>query len=225
MLTGRPPFDGDGVGEIIVGAPARGAAARRARSRPGFPPALDALVLRCLAKDPGDRFQSMAELQQACEAQLARITGGGAPTIALANLPTVVAPGAQTTMRGAAGQVTPVPGRPRRGVWLGVATVVLAAAAIAVVALRGGSKDEAPGGRRLRRAVVSIDAGGGRAMHPHRDAPPPRCRRAGRRAGRCRAVAAAPFCPSRDAVPTLPIRARRRRDTPTRPAEDPYDIR
>jgi serine/threonine-protein kinase len=54
LVTGRPPFDGLASGEAIAmhlcepaPAPSQFAA--------GIPPAVDALVLRCLAKDPEDR--------------------------------------------------------------------------------------------------------------------------------------------------------------------------
>jgi len=63
MLTGRPPFTGNSTDEVLLAhleseppAPSRYVAA--------LPPAIDALLLRCLAKSPGDRYQSMTELQQ-----------------------------------------------------------------------------------------------------------------------------------------------------------------
>ena len=63
MLTGRPPFLGDVSGELIVAhleqdppAPSRYVAE--------LPLAVDALLLRCLAKSPDDRYQSMTELQR-----------------------------------------------------------------------------------------------------------------------------------------------------------------
>jgi serine/threonine-protein kinase len=217
QLTGHPPFDLDGVGEII-------SAHLRETPRPpsalavGIPASVDVLVLRCLAKDPDERFQSMLELQQACEAQLARISsGGGAPTIALANLPTVIAPGAQTTMGAAAGQVTPVRAARRRGMWLAVATVALAGAAIAVVALRGGSAEQAPVNPAASAPVAAIDAG------VVVDAPVP--------------DASIPDAPVPEAMVPIavppkaaPVRVHVKKraaapHAPTRPAEDPYDIR
>lgn len=64
MVTGRPPFVGDATGDLIVAhleedppAPSLYVA--------DLPVAFDALVLRCLAKAPGDRFQSMTEVQTA----------------------------------------------------------------------------------------------------------------------------------------------------------------
>ena len=58
LVVGRPPFDHEGVGEII-------SAHLRETPKPpsavvgGVPAAVDALVLKCLAKDPAQRFQSM----------------------------------------------------------------------------------------------------------------------------------------------------------------------
>ncbi|HSN30388.1 MAG TPA: protein kinase [Kofleriaceae bacterium] len=210
LVVGRPPFDHEGIGEII-------SAHLRETPKPpsavvgGVPAAVDALVLKCLAKDPAQRFQSMQGLQQACEAQLARISGGGAPTIALANLPTVVVPGAQTTMRGAAGEVL---APPRRRDWLAAAgLVVLAAAALAAVALRS-QGDEPPvpqpvAARPIDAAVIVVDA--------TPDAP----------------AAAAPDASPLDAAP-VPEKhvARPHRHPakaavvqPVKPAEDPYDSR
>jgi serine/threonine protein kinase len=84
MLTGRPPFDCDSVGDFIAShlkedPPAPSEVA------PELPAAVDALVLRCLAKKPEDRFQSMAELQTATDDVLAHLSDPGriaAPVIA-----------------------------------------------------------------------------------------------------------------------------------------------
>jgi serine/threonine protein kinase len=63
MLAGRPPFVGEASGDLIV--------AHLEEEPPapslyvdGLPLEVDALVLRCLAKAPEDRFSSMSELQQ-----------------------------------------------------------------------------------------------------------------------------------------------------------------
>jgi serine/threonine-protein kinase len=63
-LSGRPPFQGKSLGQLI--------AAHRSEQpplltdlRPDVPADLAAVVARCLAKDPNDRFQSAAELDRA----------------------------------------------------------------------------------------------------------------------------------------------------------------
>jgi serine/threonine protein kinase len=61
MLTGRTPFQAESTADFIA------AHLTEAVSAPSLfadvPPAIDALVLRCMEKAPDDRFQSMAELQ------------------------------------------------------------------------------------------------------------------------------------------------------------------
>ncbi|HEX5062113.1 MAG TPA: protein kinase [Kofleriaceae bacterium] len=73
MLTGRPPFDCEGGGEYIASHLKEEPPAPTTIA-PELPPAIDALMALCLAKDPDRRFQSMAELQQAIELVLAQIT-------------------------------------------------------------------------------------------------------------------------------------------------------
>jgi tetratricopeptide (TPR) repeat protein len=71
LLTGRVPFPGDDLTEVqrshlVVPPPAPSSL------RPDVPPAFDAVVLRCLDKDPATRFPNMVEVEAAlCEAQLA----------------------------------------------------------------------------------------------------------------------------------------------------------
>ncbi len=69
LLVGRPPFDGEGVGEIIA-AHLREPAPVPSALAPGVPPAVDALVARCLAKQPEARFATAAELAETCAALL-----------------------------------------------------------------------------------------------------------------------------------------------------------
>jgi serine/threonine protein kinase len=77
LLTGVPPFDLQGFGAIAAAHlhdPVTPPSALIAH----LPIELDAVVLRCLAKAPGDRFQTMGELQHACDlliAQLAALRG------------------------------------------------------------------------------------------------------------------------------------------------------
>src|SRR5271170_157195 len=56
MLAGRRAFDG--MASVL-------------RDEPKPPPALESLVLRCLAKQPGQRFQTMAEVKAALESAIA----------------------------------------------------------------------------------------------------------------------------------------------------------
>ncbi len=64
MLTGARPFDGSSIGAVcaqILNADPE----PPSRHNPAVPPALDRIVTRCLAKDPGGRFASCDELASA----------------------------------------------------------------------------------------------------------------------------------------------------------------
>jgi tRNA A-37 threonylcarbamoyl transferase component Bud32 len=73
LITGRPPFDLDSVGELIA------AHLHDQPYRPGhyaeLPETVDALVMACLAKDPSERFQSMADLQASIDAIIRTLPG------------------------------------------------------------------------------------------------------------------------------------------------------
>jgi serine/threonine protein kinase len=69
LLTGGAPFEGEGVGDIISAHIREPAPAPSSRA-PGIPPRVDALVLRCLAKAPGDRFQTAVDLAAAIDSLL-----------------------------------------------------------------------------------------------------------------------------------------------------------
>lgn len=66
ILTGRPPFDGDKSVAVAMQhiqdppPPPR-------QLNPNIPPTLDALILRCLEKQPDKRFQGGQELARALE--------------------------------------------------------------------------------------------------------------------------------------------------------------
>jgi eukaryotic-like serine/threonine-protein kinase len=64
MLTGKVPFGGEGCGEIIVKHVTVQAPAARSIV-PDLPPAMDMILFRALSKDPGQRFQTMAEFREA----------------------------------------------------------------------------------------------------------------------------------------------------------------
>ncbi|NOY93474.1 MAG: protein kinase [Deltaproteobacteria bacterium] len=64
MLTGQPPFIADGVYDCIV-KHATETPNAPSISRPGLSPELDAIVLRCLQKKPGNRFANAEEILEA----------------------------------------------------------------------------------------------------------------------------------------------------------------
>ncbi|MCY1057235.1 serine/threonine-protein kinase [Nannocystis sp. SCPEA4] len=77
LLVGHPPFVDDNLAEVLLAhinrAPPLPSQIKPERN---IPKALEDVVMRCLAKSPGDRYANMAEFEAAlCEAQIAaRIT-------------------------------------------------------------------------------------------------------------------------------------------------------
>lgn len=78
LLAGRPPFVG-GTPHQVLAAHVTQAPDPLSRYRPGISPALEATVMRCLAKRPADRFQSADELLAQLE-PLITPSGGMTPT-------------------------------------------------------------------------------------------------------------------------------------------------
>ncbi|NJD11109.1 MAG: hypothetical protein FIB01_11980 [Gemmatimonadetes bacterium] len=90
LLTGRPVFMGT-TPQMVLAAHVSEAPVPISKHRESVPRALEALVLRCLAKQPADRWQSAAELLAQLEA-LATPRGGLTP---LETQPVPAAPGAR----------------------------------------------------------------------------------------------------------------------------------
>jgi tetratricopeptide (TPR) repeat protein len=78
MLTGRPPFAGPTL-QSVLSAHVLDTPEPVTRHRETVPPALAAMVMRCLAKKPADRPQRAAELVAALDAMLTP-SGGTTPT-------------------------------------------------------------------------------------------------------------------------------------------------
>jgi eukaryotic-like serine/threonine-protein kinase len=118
LLTGTVPFTGDTPVEIAMKHLSTVPEPPSAR-RPEIPPALDQIVLRALAKDPDERYQSAEEM----DAELARVADGlpvsaetaeaatqvlaGAGTIDTASTMISKAPAAAAPLRGPAAPVPP----------------------------------------------------------------------------------------------------------------------
>ena len=62
LLTGRPPFEGETVAQVL-NAHVNEPVVLPSRHRPDIPRDLEAVVLRCLAKDPTDRYQDAEEVE------------------------------------------------------------------------------------------------------------------------------------------------------------------
>ena len=68
-LTGRVPFEGDSAVAVAMKQVSQ-APQRPSSINPEVSPALDAVVMRALEKDPGDRFQSADAFIAALDAAL-----------------------------------------------------------------------------------------------------------------------------------------------------------
>ena len=134
-LTGEVPFPRDSDMTRIY-AHLQDEPPSASERRPGVPQALDAVVLRALAKEPDVRWQSCGELAEAARSALAG-----------------TAPGAPATS-------PPARRRPRAALVAAGFAVALAAIAAGVVAFTGG--DERSPGPPSGGQVVAIDAAKGR---------------------------------------------------------------
>ena len=136
LLGGGHPFSGRSTMQAMMAAHVTEPAPSLAGKRPELSPALAALVMRCLEKDPAARPSTATELLGALDA--ASVSGERAPT----------AP-------------PPPPPRARRrlAVWVGAGVVVLGAAA-AGLAL-GVKRDAAPAAADRSLAVLPFTSSGG----------------------------------------------------------------
>ena len=82
ILCGRPPFDGDNPA-VVMGKQISEPPPPPRNLNPQISPALEAVILKLLAKDPAHRFQSPAELLKEVERLLA-IQRGETPEVPLA---------------------------------------------------------------------------------------------------------------------------------------------
>ncbi|MDC0711141.1 protein kinase [Stigmatella sp. ncwal1] len=113
MLTGRLPFGGEQV--RVLFAQVEEAPPALSSLVPGIPPALERLVLRLLAKEPSQRFQSAGAVRQELKAVLSRK--------AVSSRPRVGRPAA------------PVPSRSAKKWWPVAAGVLALSASVAAVRL------------------------------------------------------------------------------------------
>ena len=78
LLTGQPPFTGGTAQQILAAQVTRVPEPITAR-RPSLPPALGAVIMKCLEKRPADRYQSADDLIAVLET-LVTTSGGTTPT-------------------------------------------------------------------------------------------------------------------------------------------------
>ena len=138
LITGAPPFEAAGPGDVIAMHLRESPPAPSSRLF-GVPPKIDALVLRCLAKDPAHRFASAIELANAV-----------GEIDSTASIPTWQTGGehrpiseriATTTLSGASGATGPLGRiRPRRIAFAAIAVLFVGGGTAAVVMSRIGHR-------------------------------------------------------------------------------------
>jgi len=166
LLTGRPPFLGDSPVAIAY-QHVRENPVPPSRVDPEVPPWADAIVLRAMAKDPRDRYQSAAEMRQDIQRALQGIpvaaTQRVAPAAAMAAMPTGAMPDYQY------GQDDGYPPETRERRWLpillwilGVLLVLGVVGGVAYAILGGGSSHSVPqvNGLSLPQAEHAITQAG-----------------------------------------------------------------
>jgi serine/threonine-protein kinase len=109
LLTGAPPFDYPDLGKILLAQVREEPTPPSQRLGRPIPPAVEAIALRCMAKDPALRFASAAELATALEVAL----GGEPSTTAVRAIGSHAWPGNPAAREeGSVSDVTNVRGRP-----------------------------------------------------------------------------------------------------------------
>jgi eukaryotic-like serine/threonine-protein kinase len=155
-LTGRVPFEGDSA--VSVAMKQVGQAPQRPSSiNPQVSPALDAVVMRALEKEPGQRFQSADAFIAALDAALENPRAGMEGTAAFAPLPPIVAAPAEALDPA----VIEEEERRRRLLWAAVVAAILIGLLVGF-ALTRDTTTKVPGvtGNELNVAVAVLQQNG-----------------------------------------------------------------
>ncbi|MBS1893374.1 MAG: PASTA domain-containing protein, partial [Actinobacteria bacterium] len=155
-LTGRVPFEGESAVAVAMKQVSQ-MPQRPSSIQPRVSPALDAVVMRALEKDPGQRFQSADAFIAALDQAMREPGGAGRGTTSFAALPPVVAVPADD-------EEDPEAKRRRRRNWwiLAALVAILIGALIGIFASRGNPTTEVPSveGRSLQRAEEILEQRG-----------------------------------------------------------------
>jgi eukaryotic-like serine/threonine-protein kinase len=169
MLTGRLPFEGDSAVSLALKHLSE-LPVPISQLRPDVHPALEAVVMAALAKDPAQRWQSAEDFERALEAAREQIqsgTDGGQEPLAFAPIPAPPPPVAPS--HAGDGTIAPVAEperRRRRWPWFTLGLLLLMAAGVlAYLALTGAfapDKAQVPRvtGEQLLRARVMLERAG-----------------------------------------------------------------
>ena len=155
-LTGRVPFEGESAVAVAMKQVSQ-MPQRPSSIQPRVSPALDAVVMRALEKDPGQRFQSADAFIAALDQAMREPGGAGRGTTSFAALPPVVATPVEEE------QEDPEAARKRRRNWwiLAALVAILIGALIGILASRDTSTDvPSVEGRSLQRAEEILEQHG-----------------------------------------------------------------
>jgi eukaryotic-like serine/threonine-protein kinase len=171
-LTGRVPFEGDSAVAVAMKQVSQ-APQRPSSINPQVSPALDAVVMRALEKEPGQRFQNADAFIAAIDAALKDPGGGASNTAAFAPLPPVVATPEEPVAEGVDPEEEER--RRRRRIWMLVAAAVLIGL-LAGFALTRDTTTEVPDvtGNELNVAIALLQQNGfsvGDVKRVEREAP------------------------------------------------------
>jgi eukaryotic-like serine/threonine-protein kinase len=145
LITGSPPFTGDSPVAVAY-QHVRENAPPPSSLNPDVPPELDAIVLKAMAKNPANRYQSAGEMR----ADLIRAINGrpveAEPVMTQDEVTTVLAGGARAGQYATTTTRSPTAPAGKRSPWFWVGIVavcllVLAGAAFATIKLVGSSND------------------------------------------------------------------------------------
>ncbi|HEX4752347.1 MAG TPA: PASTA domain-containing protein, partial [Solirubrobacterales bacterium] len=154
-LTGRVPFEGESAVAVAMKQVSQ-MPQRPSSIQPRVSPALDAVVMRALEKDPGQRFQSADAFIAALDQAMRDPGGAGRGTTSFAALPPVVAAEGEN-------EGDPEAARKRRRNWwiLGALVAILIGALLGILLSRDTSTTvPSVEGRSLQRAEEILEQRG-----------------------------------------------------------------
>ncbi len=170
-LTGRVPFEGESAVAVAMKQVSQ-MPQRPSSIQPRVSPALDAVVMRALEKDPGQRFQSADAFIAALDQAMREPGGAGRGTQSFAALPPVVAePGEE-------GEDPEAARKRRRNWWILGALVAILIGALIGILLSRDTTTTVPSveGRSLQRAEEILEQRGFTINQPpkqvHREVEP-----------------------------------------------------
>jgi eukaryotic-like serine/threonine-protein kinase len=155
LVTGAPPFSGD-TPVAVAYQHVREDPIPPSGVEPEVPPAIDAIVLKAMAKNPANRYQTAAQMRADLERALAGQPVEAAPVLA-EDSTTILPPPATTVLLR---QQQRRPGRVLAYIGLGVAAVLV----FLVALLLAGNLLKSGGGEVNTPSVIGLSVGDARAL-------------------------------------------------------------